>query len=95
MASESVTVFEYCRMDLTSLDSRDKKTLDQLSELGIIEKTHLGYKTNQYVGILPLKSTTIEILPKIFKKETEGIQQKNRYALLKLLSYTEDFHLKK
>lgn len=68
-----ITIFEHDKLTLSSNSDFDEKILAQLERYYGTEGTpyfsliHKGVKFNQYVGVIQVGNTTIEVLPKIDK----------------------------
>lgn len=68
---KQITVFEHDKLTLSSNSNFDEKILEQLERYHGTEGTlyfsliHKGVKFNQYVGVIQVGNTTIEVLPKV------------------------------
>jgi 5-methylcytosine-specific restriction enzyme subunit McrC len=80
--------------DSDKLDNSDIRSLKHACKLKVIREIAGGYKTGKMVGLLPLHSCSLEILPKIFKGESEEERPLNRMALLHILAFVNQLPIK-
>jgi len=80
--------------DSDRLDKNDTEILERACRLKIIRKIAEGYRTDKFVGLLPLHSKSLEILPKIFKGESDEERSRNRMALLRILAFVNELPIK-
>lgn len=71
------------------------KILDSLADekAGPLKRSKDGYVLKQYVGVIPLHSCVLEVLPKIYRGEDDMIVQ-NRLSLFQLLSFVGALDIK-
>lgn len=91
-----ISVFEHDKLTLKSHSGFDEGVLSQLEKYYGTEGTpffsliHQGVKFNQYVGVIQVGKTTIEVLPKIDRYEfDEGIWRNVLVDMLRITSGIE------
>jgi len=106
-----ITFFEHQKRTYADLrwrpDDPAVRQLDQLNQACGVELIHLGYdhlRATQYVGVIRVGDTTLQVLPKIDFKgnadaQTDSIPHREAIEsatsnLLYLLSYTQDLQVK-
>lgn len=98
MQREVLPTYEHSREHLATdkLKARDIRILDKLCDQRVVSKVVGGYKTGKFVGLLPLHSKSLEVLPKIFAVDQQEPQdlERNRRSLLHVLAFTGDLPIK-
>ncbi len=94
MKHPSILAYEY--QPITGLTDRDRRFLAKFAATkegrGIVDVT--TWKATNFVGALSSPSSSVEILPKIFKGEKEQDRLKNRTQLLKILAFCDYIDIK-